>query len=247
MIPESKYWRTRVRPWYPHSPAINETDRSDKPPWVQEYRLAGRWGSRRSQIRMMRSVDDMVDSVMRWLKEHGERNTLVIFTSDHGYFWGEHGLSGKGDPHHEGVAVPLYVRWPGRVVPGTVDDRLASLADIAPTVMEAADLVPEATEPMDGMSLFGAARRDHLLIEFFGNSRTPAWASLRTDLYHYTEYYNGDDETIFREYYDVIWDPWQMDNVLADADPDNDPSPADSALLEGLLDAARVCKGATCP
>jgi arylsulfatase A-like enzyme len=196
---------------------------------------------------MMRSVDDMVDSVMRWLEEHDEENTLVIFTSDHGFFWGEHGLYGKGDPHSEGVAVPLLVRWSGRVAEGVVDDRLVSLADVAPTVLDAADLEPERTDPMDGRSLFDDARRDRLLIEFFGTKRIPAWAALRTDVYHYIEYYDGDGGTIFREYYDVASDPWQLENAFGDADPDNDPAPVNSALLQGLLEAARGCKGPTCP
>jgi arylsulfatase A-like enzyme len=247
MLPEEKYWRTPVRPWFPQPPAISETDLSDKPPWFQGYRASGRWGSRRSQIRMMRSVDDMVDSVMRWLKEHDERNTLVIFTSDHGYFWGEHGLSGKGDPHFEGVAIPLLMRWPDHVESGDVDDRLASIADIAPTVMEAAGVEPDPTQPMDGTSLLSATERDHLLIEFFGTKRTPPWAAIRSNLYHYIVYYDEEGDTLFREYYDVLSDPSQLNNALADADPNNDPSPADAALVEGLLEAARVCKGITCP
>ena len=249
VMPAEKYVEAPVPPWQPEPPSLYETDRSDKPTWVQDLRMTRQREKRAGQIRMLMSVDDMVDSIMRQLEESGEAdNTLIFFTSDHGYFWGEHGAREKGHPYHEGVAVPLAVRWPGHIDAGEIDDRLVSLVDIAPTVMEAVELDAPMTAPMDGRSLLSSTPREEVFIEFFGNRKAASWAALRTDTVHYIEYY--DDATgavIFREYYDMVNDPWQMTNLLGDADTANDPAPADLAMLTGLIEAARVCKGPTCP
>ena len=68
------------------------------------------------QLRTLLSVDDMVDSIMKRLEANGELdNTLIIYSSDNGYHWGEFGVRGKGLPFSESVRVPYVVRWPGHV------------------------------------------------------------------------------------------------------------------------------------
>ena len=71
----------------------------------------------------------------------------------------------------------------------------------------------------------------------------PTWASLRTQTYQYIEYYEKDNRTIkFREYYDLTTDPWELENVLADAEPANDP---DVAALSAQIQQASTCAGTT--
>jgi arylsulfatase A-like enzyme len=78
-----------------------------------------------------------------------------------------------------------------------------------------------------------------------GHREIPNWASLRSNTYQYIEYYASDDHTLmFREYYDLVADPWQLSNLLADADPGNDP---DVARLSADLVAARRCAGTSGP
>jgi arylsulfatase A-like enzyme len=195
---------------------------------------------RARQLRTLMSVDDMVGRVMTVLSNLNE-NTLAIFTSDNGYQWGEHGLTNKTTPYTPSIMVPFLVRWPGHVAPSSKDGRLVSLIDIAPTVAQAAGLVPDPM--MDGRSLFSSAR-DHILTEFFTwpGYVVPTWASVRTNTYQYVEYYDGGSVT-FREYYDLAADPWQLVNLLRDGDPSNPDLTAPKALVA----AAKVCAGVDCP
>lgn len=73
----------------------------------------------------------------------------------------------------------------------------------------------------------------------------PTWASTRTKTFQYIEYYESDGESIiFREYYDLLKDPWQLENVFADGDPSNDP---DIQALSRQLGRDRVCEESDCP
>jgi arylsulfatase A-like enzyme len=142
----------------------------------------------------------------------------------------------------------MFVRWQNHIPPGTSDARLASLVDIAPTVLSTAGISPDPSVPMDGRSLLAPPTRTRLLAEYFFNSlapSTPGWAALRMPNSQYTEYYAEDGQTIvFREYYDLAADPWELRNLLGDGDPSNDP---DTTGLSAQLAADRGCSGATCP
>ena len=103
---------------------------------------------------MIELIDDNVGRMIQALEESGQReNTLVIFTSDHGELLGDHQLVGKGCRFYEClVRVPLICSWPGRVQEGRVCDALVELMDIAPTLLELAE-VP-APDRMQGRSLW---------------------------------------------------------------------------------------------
>jgi len=240
-------------PEWTTNPAIDEEDRTDKPPFVQEQ-SAPLWRSRsarRSQLRTLLSVDDLVGRVFRKLKAiDDKRNTLVIYMSDNGYLWGEHGLSGPGiskrPPYSESVAIPLLMRWPDHFSAGRVDTGLVANIDIAPTILQAAQVVPGPRFRPDGRSLLEKRARDRLLLEYWVDiGRTPTWASLRTKTYQYIEYYAEDGLTpVFKEYYDLKQDPWQLENLLGDPDPLNDPAISEAARQ---LDLDRRCSGSSCP
>lgn len=239
------------------NPAVFEEDRTDKPPWVQERSMSLQRALelRQKQLRTLMAVDDLVGRLMRELQRLGEaRRTLVIFTSDNGYFWGEHGLGEKRLPYLQALRVPLIVRWPGRVTRGAVDDRFVANVDLAATIMDAARIAPRPRFPLDGRSLLGPNVRDRVLSEYWvdpGAPGTPTWAALTTADLQYTEYYGENGEVIFREYYDVASDPWQLENLLGDGDPENDPSPEVLERLTAQLARDRLCRGtggeAGCP
>jgi arylsulfatase A-like enzyme len=240
---EAQYADATFDPWTP-DPAVEETDLSDKPPQVRrEITVQQAAAERIAQLRTLRSVDDLVAQLFARLDELGEQDTLAIFTSDNGYMWGDHGLTQKRRPYTPSIQVPLLLRWPGHVAAGATDDRLVANIDIAPTVLEAAGLTPPA-EP-DGESLFSSGERRRLHLEFFeGGTLAPDWASTLTRTSQYVEWYGDDGGVTFREYYDMAADPWQLENRLADADPDNDP---DLDRLAALLASDRVCEGTACP
>jgi arylsulfatase A-like enzyme len=246
-IPEPDYESAPVPEWQ-MSPAVHEEDRSDKPDFVQVHRHGEAQGrrEREAQLRTLYSVDDLVAGLAARLAALGEdADTLVILTSDNGYFWGEHGQKSKSLPYTEGVQVPLLLRFPGRVAPGTVDSRWASVVDVAPTVLEAAGAAPAGV--MDGTSLLAPPTRSEHFMEYSRDPgfRYPPWASLRDLTSQYIEYYEDDGSTVlFREYYDLQADPFELENLLGDADPANDPDiTARSARLAQLATCAGRAEG----
>jgi len=76
----------------------------------------------------VQSVDDNVGRVLGWLDQNGLRdNTVVIYTSDQGFFLGDHGLFDKRFMYEPSLRMPFLVRWPGHVKPGSTQAAMASL------------------------------------------------------------------------------------------------------------------------
>jgi arylsulfatase A-like enzyme len=240
-VAERRYAKARVGTWA-GNPAVFETNRSDKPPWVSEYNMTLKKGRylRKRQLRTLLSVDDMVGGVRSALRETGQaRETLAFFTSDNAYLWGEHGMSGKTAPYMQTIKVPFYARWPGNFGRGRVDRRIVSHIDITATAYEATGVEPE--HELDGYSLLGTYRRQRLLTEMAAKAKhIPIWSSLLTAAGdHYIEYRSG-DEVIFRELYELGVDPWELRNVARERSDK-------SAELAALLAVDRLCTGALCP
>jgi arylsulfatase A-like enzyme len=250
-VAEPKYRHARTPHWK-GDPAVLETDRSDKPPFVQKQHAGLIYGQkiRRTQFRTLMSVDDMISKLAVTLRNLGEeRNTLVIFISDNGLMRGEHGLVGKKVPYEQSIKVPFMARWPGHLEANATDDRLVANIDIAPTVLQAAGLIPNPAYPLDGRSILGTtSNRNRLLMEHFPGKIDPSgstwenWASTRTKTYKYTEYYQPDGTTVkFREYYDLRRDPWELHNLLGDSHHSNDPD--DVGAISEQLAQDRACIG----
>jgi arylsulfatase A-like enzyme len=246
--PEPAYEDAFVGDW-DGDPAVHEADRSDKPPLVRDYQssLDQLQRSRAKQLRTLMSVDDLVSGLVGELRRLGEEErTLAFFLSDNGLLWGEHGATGKGLPYSPSIEIPLFVRWPGVLAAGGVDQRMVTMVDIAPTILQAARV---ATSPgqVDGRSLLDPWDRERVFTESWG----PSWGSLRTRSYHYTEWYDPLGTVTFREYYDLGADPWQLTNLLGDEDSTNDPPAALVSVLSTELAADRLCVGtdgpAACP
>lgn len=240
-----KYARAPVPKW-DGSPALRERDRSDKPRWVQNQHVSDKKGRRirRVQLRMLMSVDDMVAQVLATVRTLKERNTLVIFTSDNGYAWGDHGLEKKFSPYRESVRVPLLLRWPDHIPPSSQDTRLVANIDIAPTIYEATGIEPDGP-PVDGRSLLDPTwQRQRLLLEYGKHPYFPSpnWASTVTQTSQYVESYRK-GRIIFREYYEN--DAFQLRNLLGDEDRLNNPPTVRAMHL--LLEQDKECAGATCP
>jgi arylsulfatase A-like enzyme len=251
--PEPRYETDTFGKWK-GNPAVFEADRSDKPEYVRMHHATLRSGRsiRTKQFRTLESVDDLVEAIFAQLRSTGQAdNTLAFFISDNGYLWGEHGLLRKSHPYRPDVQVPFFARWPaGPLEPGTTDARRASNVDIAPTVMDAVGLtVPSGQPPMDGRSLLQPWVRQRQLTEHWCTTHGCLfWAAEETRTYHYIEYYDGPDvdaaNVVFREYYDLKTDPFELDNLLGDSDPGNDP---DVKAVAAQLARDRKCSAADCP
>jgi len=248
--PDTVYENAAVPPASPN-PAQLETDRLDKPPHVQasEVDPVTTEAERVAQLRTLMSVDDMVQTVFQTLDATGETSdTLAIFISDNGFQWGDHGIRAKGDAYDASARVPAYLRWPGHVLPGAIDGRLAANLDIAPTLVDAVGGIAPGV-PMDGRSLLDPLQnRSRLLTEHEATSTRsdPGWAALQTATSLYVEHYDPAyrERVVYREYYDLVADPFELENLLADGNPANDPN---TAALSAQLAADRDCTGASCP
>ncbi len=264
-----KPWMMFVAPFAPHSPyssepayrsipvadipptpAAQEADRSDKPPFIQQanvaYQPTGALALRKQQ-RTLRSVDDMVTRLGSELRRNGEENTIAVFISDNGYLMGEHGFMGKKVPYTEAVKVPLYIRWPGVIPARTVDDRIVANIDLMPTLLHAAGASINDPDDVDGRPLLDETwTRERILLEFdgCGSDACRRWASTRTPAYQYVEHYDGDGAVTFREYYDLAKDPWQLRNLFHDSSSKNNPA---VAPLRAQLAADLACVGQACP
>jgi arylsulfatase A-like enzyme len=145
---------------YPHgrSEGFNEGNVNDKPRFIREapYLSPEEIHTYRvyydKALASLRAVDDGVKTVLDTLgSEHRLRNTYIIFTSDNGFFYGEHRLTGgKFLAYEPSTHLPFLMRGPG-ITPGTSTGELAANTDIAPTVLELAGVTPDKS--VDGTSL----------------------------------------------------------------------------------------------
>jgi arylsulfatase A-like enzyme len=246
-VANSKYDHAAVGNWA-GNPAVGERNRTDKPIWVQKKDRSLREGRRirRKQMRTLMSVDDLVGTLFSTMRDlHEQRNTIAIYVSDNGYMWGEHGLAGKRRPYTASYSVPFMMRWPGHLVRGSLERRFAANIDIAPTILDAAG-IDHVRRRIDGRSLLKRGwNRRRILLEQGPEPHQEFWASTLTRRYQYIEYYANDGSTvIYREYYNLKRDPWQLVNLFGDAKSGNDPP---IGRLHSRLADDRDCKGTACP
>ena len=177
----------------------------------------------RNYHRTMSAVDDSVGRILGWLDERGESdNTVVIYTSDNGFYFGEHGLIDKRSAYEESMRVPMIVTASGRLPQGkTVSAQVANL-DIAPTILDLAGA--EIPEQFEGQSFRGLAEgsmdpadwRDETLYEYFWEfnfPHTPTTFAIRTNDFKLIQYHGIWDTD---ELYDMRADPLEMNNLIAD-------------------------------
>jgi N-acetylglucosamine-6-sulfatase len=232
----------------PPSPAFDEADVSDKPRFIRRRPrltaelVAAITENYRQELESLLAVDEGIVRVVGALREAGELNrTLILFTSDNGFFHGEHRVPfGKVMVYEPSIRVPLILRGPG-VPAGARRRQLVTNADLAPTILDAADAVPAGRVP-DGRSLFpllrdrGLAWGRELLVQGAPGFQAVAYRALRNDRFVYAEYATGE-----RELYDLRHDPDQLHSL--DGDPDYEWI---EARLAERLAALQRCAGASC-
>jgi arylsulfatase A-like enzyme len=167
---------------------------------------------------MMSLIDYEIGRILDYLNQAGiADNTLVVFTSGHGHFLGQHGLIAKGAFHYEDVLrVPMIVRYPGRVPAGAVSHTLQSLIDYPQTWLAAVGI--DAPGIMQGVNQLPVwcgeeeSARDHVLVENRHNPTTVHLRTLVTDRYKLTVYRQGNEGELF----DLRDDPDELHNRWSD-------------------------------
>ena len=175
----------------------------------------------RNQLRCLAAIDEGVGRLLQAIDETGQtENTVVVFTSDNGYFWGEHGYGDKRWAYEESIRIPLLVRYPKLVKPARDAGQMALNIDIAPTILDLAGVKPppgthgESLVPI----LNGKARkwRRSILTEYFKEERfpaTPTWQSVRTERWKLVNY---PDQSARDELFDLRADRFETRNLIAE-------------------------------
>jgi arylsulfatase A-like enzyme len=181
----------------------------------------------RDRLRMLAGVDDGVGLLLDALKANGKLDdTVFVFTSDHGYWYGEHGLSVERRlAYEEGIRIPLLIRFPPLIRPGSVVDEFALSIDLAPTLLKLAGTT--SSQQMDGRSLVPLLRGQHpadwrtsFLVQYntdrvFPRVKTMGYRAIRTQRWKFIRYLELDG---MDELYDLQADPYEMTNVVGRED-----------------------------
>jgi N-acetylglucosamine-6-sulfatase len=174
--------------------------------------------------RTLLAIDEGVGEILKALKETGQLdNTVIVFTSDNGYFYGEHGLSVERRlAYEESIRLPLLMRYPKVIRPRTVRDEFALNIDLAPTLLDLAGVsIPATMQGHSLVPLLSGSRpewRSSFLIELYSDKVFPrilqmGYQAVRNQRWKYIHYreLNGMDEL-----YDLKNDPYELKNLIYD-------------------------------
>jgi N-acetylglucosamine-6-sulfatase len=178
-------------------------------------------GTIRDRLRMLAAVDESLGRMLGILSERGKLDeTVVVVTSDHGYFYGEHGLSAERRlAYEETIRIPLLIRYPPAIAAGSIIEPMALTIDLAPTLLEMGGL---GAEGLDGRSLVPLFKgtpadwRTSFFIEYESDTVFPrilnmGYRAVRTERYKLIRYLElrGMDEL-----YDLETDPYELKNLI---------------------------------
>ena len=227
---------------------------------IAEYRSGGlkgrelvRWKYQqymRDYLATVLSVDQSIGQMLDYLEKSGELdNTIIVYTSDQGFFLGEHGWFDKRFMYEECQRMPVVVRYPAAIKPGSTTSALSMNVDFAPTFLDFAgvpvpsDIQGRSLRPV--MENAGAVPQDWREAVYYHYYEYPAEHSvkrhygIRTDRFKLIHFYNDIDEW---EMYDMVNDPREMHNIY------DDPAYAAERLyLHELLDKTQQQYGDTDP
>ena len=177
-------------------------------------------------VRCVDNLDENTGRLLEYLDKSGlAKDTIVVYSSDQGFFAGEHGWAEKRWMYEESFRTPLLIRWPGVIAPGTKIDALVQNIDLAPTFLTAAGIeVPKevqgvALQPLLGGSTPADWRKD-LLYTYYdggvpgspGEYNMPRHMGVRDSRYKLINFYDYDAW----EFYDLQTDPTEVNNRYND-------------------------------
>jgi N-acetylglucosamine-6-sulfatase len=171
-----------------------------------------------ARMRTMKAVDDSLGQILAALEARRILdNTIVIFTSDHGFFYGEHCLGAERRlAYEETIRIPLLVRFPRRFRPRSTPSQFVLNVDVGASVLALAGVT--APGSFHGRPFWATPHRDAVLIEYFSDTTFPrirnmGYYAVRTQRWKYIQYRDikGADEL-----YDLSSDPFELKNVIGD-------------------------------
>jgi arylsulfatase A-like enzyme len=169
-------------------------------------------------LRLVASLDENVGRLLDYIDKAGLRdNTIVIYTSDNGFFLGDHGMYNKMWMYEESMRIPLIVRYPGVVKPGTVNDALVCMLDFAPTFLDLAGAQTPADLHGRSIRPLLAGRRPEdwrtgVYYHFYGGYGVPEHYGICTKTHKLLRFPRFRDGSYW-ELFDLTRDPEELTNV----------------------------------
>ena len=217
----------------PTPPSYDEADVSDKPAYIQNLpRLGGKQISHRKQCRSLLAVDDGIKEILGALEVTGRlTDSLIVFMSDNGVELGEHRWRSKQVPYESSINVPFMMRYDSlrAGLPPAVNDRLVLNVDLAPTFADAGGASApgaEGTSLLPLLSGTATSWRTAFPVEHMGVN-VPSYCAVRSEHYMYVEYKTGEQEL-----YDLVNDPYELQNQAANPNP---PYPDELASMHARM------------
>lgn len=232
---------------YPDSMADSEENYASKPDWVRRQRnswhgVDGMYNGAvdfdqftRDYAETLLAVDESVERIVDALRSEGLlESTLLVYTSDNGFLFGEHGTIDKRSMYEASIRIPLIVHCPELFEGGQRRSEMILNVDFAPTFLEAAGLpIPETVQGQSFYGLLTGARsdwRNAFLYEYFWERafpQTPTVLGVRTDRYKFMRFHGIWDKY---ELYDLDADPDEQINLLGSFIQHNE-----AGQLDGLI------------
>lgn len=194
-------------------PALSENTVTDEP-------------TIRKRSEMLLAIDESLGQIIKSLKKINQiDNTVIVFTSDHGYFYGEHGLSEERRlAYEEAIRIPLIIHYPNKISKNINLDPMVLSIDLAPTLLEMAGLKPSGD--IEGKSFLPLLKgktdhwRSSFLIEYNSDTVFPrmlnmGYKAVRTNRFKYIQY---NDLKNMDELYDLQTDPYELQNIISNSE-----------------------------
>jgi arylsulfatase A-like enzyme len=170
-------------------------------------------------LRCIVSVDESVGQVLDFLNENGlDENTIVVYTSDQGFYLGEHGLFDKRFMYEESMRTPLVIKFPKEIKENSQTELLTQNLDIAPTLLDVAGVsIPKDLQGKSLRTIWqnkNVKWRDAIYYQYYekGFGATPHYG-IRTNRFKLIHFYDIVDSW---EFYDLKIDPYEMENLFLD-------------------------------
>ena len=190
------------------------------------------------------AVDDSVGRLLGNLEKSGElEDTVILYLGDNGFIFGEHGLIDKRCAYDESIRIPMLMRYPKSLKPGTKVEKIVANIDVAPTLLEVAGL--KSKERMDGESFWQLAKgkgssdwRKYLLYEYYWERnypQTPTNHAVIGEDYKYIRYHGVWDQD---ELYHTKSDPKERKNLFNDSSQKSRITEMNRALFDLLADSS---------
>ena len=202
-----KQWELHFKRFGPLAENMSEQETKE---WVYQVYI-------KNYLRCIASVDDNVGRVLDYLDEAGLRDdTIVIYTSDQGFFLGDHGLYDKRFMYEQSLRMPLLLRYPKKIMPNSASDKIVLNLDLAPTLLDYAGVAVPAD--VQGRSFRAIAHgrtprdwRKTMYYRFYESAfGIGPHEGVRTRRYKLIHFLYGDQGW---EFYDLEKDPDEMMNL----------------------------------